>query len=99
MKFFAKLLVIPALLFLGACEGGVSLLGKFKEYQSKGETYAAKGLSEVVTYRCTTMSELERANLLDSVNNDLAAKGSLARASALDCDGDGQPDPVGEAPE
>lgn len=90
-----NIFLIPALVASGiglsACEG-VSLLGKFQEYQAKGETYAAKGLSEVVVYRCGTMSDAQRRNLLDSVNNDLAAKGNAARAVALDCDGDGQPD-------
>ena len=84
---------IPVILAFGlsACEGA-SLLGKFQELQQKGESYAAQGLSEVVVYRCGTMTDEQRKHLLDEVNADLQAKGSQARASSLDCDGSGTPD-------
>ena len=82
-----------AALTLAACEN-TSLLGKFQDLQQKGETHAAKGVAEVVVYRCGTMNDARRAHLLDQVNQQLAAKGSNARAVALDCNGDGQPDPL-----
>ena len=85
---------IPVILAFGlsACEGA-SLLGKFQELQAKGEEkYLAPAASEVVSYRCGTMSVEQRRNLLNAINDDLAAKGSQARASSLDCDGSGTPD-------
>ena len=95
MKFPIPEVTIPVLMIsaiaLSAC-GNKSLLGKFQELQQKGETYAAKGLSETVVYRCSTMSVDQRKHLLDEVNADLQAKGSPARASSLDCDGSGTPD-------
>lgn len=83
-------LAVPviALGLLTACEG-TSLVAKFKEYQAKGETIAARGLAEIVVYRCSLMSPDERQNLAVALNREL---GGAHRVSALDCDADGAPD-------
>ena len=74
-----------------AC-GDASLLSKFQELQAKGETHAAKGLSEVLAYRCGTMTVAQRQNLVNAVNGDLLKKNEVAQAKAADCDGDGLSD-------
>lgn len=73
---------------LSACAGG-SMVAKFKEYQAKGETVAAKGLAEIVVYRCQLMSPAERQNLAAALDEEL---GGLHKVSALDCDANGEPD-------
>ena len=85
--------LLPLLLAtsLASCTGQ-SLVGKFKDLQAKGEAKAAPALAEVVDYRCTFMTEVDRAKLLAGVNGELALRGSVARAAPLDCDGDGAPD-------
>lgn len=85
--------LLPILLAtsLASC-AGQSMVGKFKDLQSKGEDKAAPAVAEVVEYRCAFMSEQDRANLLARVNAELTARSSSARATALDCDGDGAPD-------
>jgi len=40
------------------------------------------------------LSAVERRGRLDRLNADLAAKGSTARVTPLDCDGDGDPDAI-----
>ena len=89
-----RFICTSAILFgLSAC-GDTTLVDKFKEYQAKGEEAAAPAVSEVVAYRCNFMSTTDRRVLLAAVNSDLASKGSVNRATALDCDGDGSPDPL-----
>ena len=76
---------------LSAC-GNTSLLSKFQDLQAKGEVHAAKGLSEVLVYRCKTMTVAQRENLVNAVNGDLLKKNEVAQAKAADCDGDGVSD-------
>lgn len=85
-----KTVLLPALLLglLTACDGG-SLVAKFKDYQARGEAVAARGLAEIVVYRCSLMSAEERKNLAEALNDELAG---AHRVSALDCDADGEPD-------
>ncbi|MDJ0513096.1 MAG: hypothetical protein QNJ62_06600 [Methyloceanibacter sp.] len=88
MRIFIPIFLALA---LSAC-GNTSLLGKFQDLQAKGEKHAAKGLSEVLVYRCGTMSVAQRQNLVNAINADLTAKGNPAQAKAADCDGDGNSD-------
>ncbi len=83
-------LIAPTLMLaaLTACDG-TSLVAKFKDYQARGETVAARGLAEIVVYRCSLMSAEERKNLAAAMNAELAG---AHRVSALDCDADGVPD-------
>ena len=82
------ILVLP--IVLAGCS--TTLVEKFNEYRDKGEDYAAKGLVEVAAYRCENMSLEQRKNLVDAFNAEAQAKGATFRASALDCNGDGEPD-------
>lgn len=91
LKALAILIVGPLLLLLPACEGS-SLVGKFQEYRALGEDKLAPAMSEVVIFRCGSLSLQERTRLAEKINAANAAKGSAARVSALDCDGDSEPD-------
>jgi len=69
-------------LLLGACE-----------YLGIGRNYAGQGAAYALVAECSLSAEQRKANL-DAVNAAAEAQGSAARATSLDCDGDGVPDPL-----
>lgn len=79
-----KLASISLLIAAGAVLGACSLLEPVR-------TYAGKGAAQAVTAECSLSPE-QRLKNLGSINNELMAMNSPARAVSLDCDGDGTPD-------
>ena len=57
----------------------------------QAQMYGAKGAARAVVAECT-LSPMTRQSNLDAINSALSDLGSVAQASALDCDGDGNPD-------
>lgn len=55
------------------------------------QNYGAQGAARAVMAECT-LSPLVRQQNLSAVNGALVEQGSAARATALDCDGDGASD-------
>lgn len=74
------LMIIPVIGFLSACA-----------VAEKAQLYAAEGAGRAIIGECQLSPGLRKSNL-DSINGWLAEQGYTYRATALDCDGDGQPD-------
>lgn len=51
-----------------------------------------EGVATAIVLQCTTKLSQARASDLADINARVAAKGSMARMLALDCNNDGQPD-------
>lgn len=81
-----KTLVWPALFF-----GLILFAATGCEYLSTARLYAGKGVARAVEGECALSTSQRQANV-DAINADLSSRGSIARAVALDCDGDGAPD-------
>ena len=60
-------------------------------YLQIGQEYAAKGAAKGIQAECALSMDVRRQNF-DAIVAELAADQSAHRPSALDCNGDGQPD-------
>jgi hypothetical protein len=74
------LLVVLVLSALGACT-----------YVDKARDFSGEQVARAVEVECA-LSWPERRKNLAAVNRGLAARGLDSRATALDCNGDGEPD-------
>jgi hypothetical protein len=54
---------------------------------------ARAGVAPAVIAECK-LSAAERRGRLDRINGELAERDSPARVTPIDCDGDGEPDPI-----
>lgn len=61
------------------------------EFITEARGISGEGTSYAVTAECSLSTDQRRENLA-AVNNSLAERGVVERATALDCDGDGSPD-------